>query len=70
LKGELSYLVAIFHSDVKAGRPEIKADAPGVFTGAMFNPGEAQALGMVNGELTLSECIENAAIRAQINQIT
>lgn len=67
LKKDLSYLVGKFHQDVKAGRPDIKSDAPGVFTGAMFHPDEAHELGMINGVLTLSECIENAAIRANTN---
>ena len=67
LKKDLSYLVGKFHQDVKAGRPEIKTDVPGVFTGAMFHPDEAHKLGMINGVMTLSECIENAAIRAKFN---
>lgn len=66
LKKNLSYTVARFHEDVRAGRPDIK-DAPGVFTGAMFRPDEAQALGLINGVMTLQECVENAAIRAQYN---
>lgn len=67
LKKNLSYNVAQFHKDVKAGRPDIKEDAAGVFTGAMFHPAEAQAFGLINGVMTLPECIENAAIRAQYN---
>jgi hypothetical protein len=67
LKKNLSYNVAQFHKDVKAGRPDIKEDAAGVFTGAMFHPAEAQALGLINGVMTLTKCIENAAIRAQYN---
>lgn len=67
LKKDLSYLVGKFHQDVKAGRPDIKADAQGVFTGAMFYPDKAHELGLINGVLTLSECIENAAIRANTN---
>lgn len=67
VKKDLSYTVARFHQDVKTGRPSIKADAPGVFTGAMFHPDQAQALGLINGMMTLTECIENAAIRAQYN---
>lgn len=67
LRKSLSYTVEQFQQDVKAGRPDIKADAPGVFTGAMFYPNEAHELGLINGVLTLSECIENAAIRANIN---
>ena len=59
--------IAQFHQDVKAGRPNIKTDAPGVFSGAMFHPDEAQDLGLINGMMTLDECIENAAIRAQYN---
>ena len=62
-----SHTVAQFHQDVKAGRPNIKTDAPGVFSGAMFHPDEAQDLGLINGMMTLDECIENAAIRAQYN---
>ncbi len=64
LKKGLSYTVGQFQQDVKTGRPNIEADAPGVFTGAMFHPTEAQELGLINGMITLSECIENAAIRA------
>lgn len=67
VKKELSHTVAQFHEDVQAGRPNIKADAAGVFTGAMFHPTEAYALGLINGTMTLAECIENAAIRAQFN---
>lgn len=32
----LSHLVAAFHTDVKAGRQALRADAPGVLTGATF----------------------------------
>ncbi len=67
LKKDLSHSVGQFQQDVKAGRPDIKADAPGVFTGAMFHPTEAQQLGLINGVMTLSECVENAAIRAKYN---
>ena len=67
IKKSLSYTVAQFHADVRTGRPNIKADAPGVFTGAMFHPAEAQNLGLINGTMTLAECVENAAIRAQYN---
>ena len=67
IKKGLSHTVAQFHQDVKAGRPNIKTDAPGVFSGAMFHPDEAQDLGLINGMMTLDECIENAAIRAQYN---
>lgn len=68
LKADLTYSVTHFHNDVKAGRPGIKTDAPGVFTGAMFYPEQAQALGMIDGISTLANCIENAAIRAQYSQ--
>ncbi|WP_300904214.1 S49 family peptidase [uncultured Alistipes sp.] len=67
IKKELSHTVAQFHQDVKAKRPHVKDDAPGVFTGAMFHPAEAQTLGLINGMMTLAECVENAAIRAQYN---
>ncbi len=67
LKKDLSHNVALFHQDVKAGRPEIKDDSPGVFTGAMFYPEQAEELGLINGVMTLEACIENAAIRAKYN---
>ncbi|MEG2063514.1 MAG: S49 family peptidase [Alistipes sp.] len=67
LKKNLSYNVAQFRHDVTVGRPGIKENATGVFSGAMFHPDEAQDLGLINGIMTLSECIENAAIRANYN---
>lgn len=67
LRADLSHSIAQFHRDVKAGRPELRAEAPGVLTGAMFHPQEAQALGMINGVMTLTQCIENAAARAIYN---
>lgn len=67
IKKDLSYCVAQFHQDIRAGRPDIKEDADGVFTGAMFHPDTAKEVGLINGIMTLSECIENAAIRAKYN---
>lgn len=67
IRQNLSHSIAQFHQDIKAGRPDIKEDAIGVFTGAMFHPNEAKSLGLINGVMTLSECIENTAIRAQYN---
>lgn len=64
LRKDLSRIVSLFHADVKAGRPALKAEAAGVLTGAMFFPADAQRLGLADGVLTLSECVENAAIRS------
>lgn len=67
LRAELSHSISQLHQDVRAGRPQLRADAAGVLTGAMFHPEQAQELGMINGVATLQECIENAVSRAIFN---
>lgn len=65
VKAELSELVTDFQTAVKAGRPDLKADAEGVMTGAMFRPAKAIKLGLADGMASLQECIENVYIRAE-----
>lgn len=65
IKAELSELVSDFQAAVKAGRPDLKADAEGVMTGAMFRPAKAIKLGLADGMASLQECIENVYIRAE-----
>lgn len=64
---ELSETVAMFRAAVQDGRPSVKADADGVFTGALFYPSPAMSVGLADGVKTLSECIENVFIRAEFN---
>ena len=66
-RDELSELVGMFHEAVKTGRPGLMADADGVLTGALFHPARAVALGLADGQKSLSECIENVFIRAEFN---
>lgn len=61
---ELSETVQKFIAAVKSGRPDIKADAPGVMSGAMFDAPAAVELGMANAMMSLSDCINNVFIRA------
>lgn len=65
VKAELSELVSDFQAAVKAGRPDLKADAEGVMTGAMFRTAKAIKLGLADGMASLQECIENVYIRAE-----
>jgi len=65
LQKELDDLVDSFHAAVKAGRPKLKADAPGVMTGATFYPDPAISVGLADGRATLDECVENVFIRAE-----
>ena len=66
-QAELSELVGMFHEAVKGGRPDLKADADGVLTGALFHQDKAVPLGLADGMKSLSECIENVFIRAEFN---
>lgn len=66
MQKELSDLVKVFHSSVRAGRPRLKEDAPGVMTGATFMAKEAVKVGLADGMATLEECVQNAFIRAGI----
>ena len=63
---ELSETVQHFIEAVKSGRPDIKADAPGVMSGAVFETSKAIELGMANAMMDLNSCIENVFIRANI----
>lgn len=68
MQQELSALVDRFHTAVKAGRPRLKADAPGVLSGACFGPDEAVAVGLADGRASLEDCVSNVFIRAEYNQ--
>lgn len=63
---QLSETVALFTKAVKEGRKDLKADADGVLTGAMFMTPQAVELGMVDGMNDLQGCIENVYVRASI----
>lgn len=69
IEDQLSHIVTAFHTDVKTGRPALKADAAGVLTGAMFFAEDAAAVGLIDGVATLREVIDNAFIRASINSL-
>lgn len=62
---ELSELVQMFHKAVRESRPDIKADEPGVFTGATFFTPKAVDLNLADGQMSLEDCIENVFIRAE-----
>lgn len=64
---ELSELVGMFHEAVKAGRPDLNAEAAGVLTGALFTADKTVAVGLADGQKSLQECIENVFIRAEFN---
>lgn len=61
---ELSETVQKFIAAVKEGRPDIKADAPGVMSGAVFETAKAIDLGMANAMMDINSCIETVFIRA------
>lgn len=61
---ELSETVQHFIEAVKTGRPDIKADAPGVMSGAVFETSKAIDLGMVNAQMDIDSCIQNVFLRA------
>lgn len=65
VKANLAELVSNFHAAVKAGRPDLKTDAEGVMTGAMFRSAKAIKLGLADGMGSLQDCIENVYIRAE-----
>lgn len=67
IRMRLSHLVAAFHADVKAGRQALRADAPGVLTGATFFADKAIENGLADGIATLQECVDHAFIRASIH---
>lgn len=61
---ELSETVQKFIAAVKAGRPDIDADAPGVMSGAVFEAAKAVDLGLANAVMGIDSCIENVFVRA------
>lgn len=68
LQERLSFLVKNFQDAVKAGRPNLKADAPGVMTGGDFFAGDAIAVGLADGFATLEQAAEQAGIMADLRQ--
>lgn len=67
IRMRLSHLVAAFHADVKAGRQALRADAPGVLTGATFFADKAIENGLADGIATLQECVDHAFILSLIH---
>lgn len=65
VKADLRELVTAFQTAVKEGRPQLKSEADGVMTGAMFRPNKAIPLGLADGMGSLDFCIENVFIRAE-----
>lgn len=63
---QLSPLVKQFQDTVKANRPALQAEAPGVMTGAMFPCRQAIALGLADAVKTLDETIEAAFALSEI----
>ena len=64
MRAEMTPIVQEFHSAVKKGRVNIKADEPGVLSGAVFRAGEAINLGMANAVLDIEGSVENVFARA------
>ena len=68
MQQDLAKLVDRFHGAVKSGRPRLKADAPGVLSGACFDPEAAVNVGLADGKASLQQCVENVFIRAEYNK--
>lgn len=64
LESELSEIVKVFQDAVKSGRKGLKADAPGVLSGAMFTTQSAIETGLADGQADLDDCIQNVYVRA------
>ncbi len=64
---ELDELASRFQDAVVAGRPNLKKDAEGVLTGAMFPAAKAIANGMADAVKTLDETIEVVFALSEIN---
>jgi len=64
MQAEMSPIVKEFHEAVKQGRKNLKAEAPGVLSGAVFRANEAIGLNMANAMLNLEESVENVFARA------
>lgn len=60
METELSELVTVFQDAVKSGRPDLKTDADGVLSGAVFTAKKAIELGLANAIANLGACIEMA----------
>ena len=69
MERELSVLVGMFRDAVTSARPQVKADAPGVMTGADFLAGAAVANGLADGVKTLQEVVEIAFALADTDDI-
>ncbi|MBQ9309897.1 MAG: S49 family peptidase [Bacteroidales bacterium] len=65
MQGDLSEVVQMFIAAVREGRPDLKEEA-GVLSGAVFSPGKAVDLGMIDGMADLDDCIEIAYARASL----
>lgn len=63
LEGELSETVTEFQNQVRANRPRLDADAPGVMSGAVFPAHKAIEIGLADSMGNLNDCIENVFIR-------
>ena len=64
MQAEMTPIVQEFHSAVKQGRVNIKAEEPGVLSGAVFRANDAINLGMANAILDLEGSVENVFARA------
>ena len=65
MQRELSLVVTRFHGAVKAGRPNLQADADGVLSGADFLADAAMSVGLADGYASLDECVSNVFIRSE-----
>ncbi len=66
IENDLSPLIKQFQDTVKANRPNLKADAPGLMTGAMFPCRDAIRIGLADAVKTLSQTIDAAFAMAEI----
>ena len=64
---ELEEIVGYFIADVKAGRPSLDDERPGVLSGAVFKTAAAIDAGLVDCQAQLSDCVEIAYVRAENN---
>ena len=63
----LSPLARKFQNDVKAHRPNLKLDVPGLLNGKMFYAEEALQYGLIDGIGTLPDAIEKVRELAAVN---
>ncbi len=64
MKAELSEIARVFQEAVKEGRKNLKADAPGVLSGATFSTAKAIDNGMADGMAELEDCVQNVFLRS------